>query len=792
MQSTPPGPRSSNAIPHRQKQFPRVLIHFEVFVPKKTIPLLLALLATPTLAATIDLHPGDSLSDALAAHANTPLTLQLHAGTYYLDQPLLLTPQDNNLTLIAAPNESATLSGSLPLHLTWTPYKNHILQATIPPTVTTMDQLFINNQPEPMARYPNFDASIPIFNGYAADALSTARVKTWADPVGGFIHALHSGRWGSMDFRITGKNPDGSLLTEGGWQINRPSPMHKQFRYVENIFEELDAPNEWFFNPATHTLYFYPPASLDLKTATVETVRLQTLIEFRGDSPDHPVHNIALQNITLTHAARTFMQTKEPLLRSDWCIARTGAILLTNTQDCTIKNCTLDNLGGNAIFVNNYNAHLTIDTCHIHAPGASAICFVGDPHAVRDPLFAYKATLPADQAPDLTPGPLTNNYPQDCLVTNCLIHDIGRTEKQVAGVNIDIAARITISHCSIYDTPRAGINIGDGCFGGNTIEFCDVFDTVLETGDHGSFNSWGRDRFWSPDRKLINARVAQNPALPLLDVIQPNTLTNNRFRCDHGWDIDLDDGSSNYLITHNVCLNGGLKLREGYDRHADNNILINNTLFAHVWLDHSHDTVTHNLFMRSYRPTGMPKSGDQWGAEVDHNFFTTSAALAKAQSLGLDAHSAAGDPEFLDPTTGNFQVADNSPALATGFHNFPMVFGVTDPTLRQLARTPIIPALTANDDIANPLEKPAFWLGATLKSVTTDAEVSATGLQEKSGVLLLEVPPDSPAAKLGLHKLDVILKADTIPIHTAADLLPLTPKSLTLMRNQSETKLELK
>ena len=62
-----------------------------------------------------------------------------------------------------------------------------------------------------------------------------------------------------------------------------------------------------------------------------------------------------------------------------------------------------------------------------------------------------------------------------------------------------MAASITVSHCSIYDMPRAGINIGDGCWGGHVIEFCDVFDTVKETGDHGSFNSWGRDRYWLPN-----------------------------------------------------------------------------------------------------------------------------------------------------------------------------------------------------------------------------------------------------------------------------------------------------
>ena len=51
---------------------------------------------------------------------------------------------------------------------------------------------------------------------------------------------------------------------------------------MENIFEELDAPGEWFLNSKTHTLYFYPPAGLDLKNAVVEATRLRTLVEFRG------------------------------------------------------------------------------------------------------------------------------------------------------------------------------------------------------------------------------------------------------------------------------------------------------------------------------------------------------------------------------------------------------------------------------------------------------------------------------------------------------------------------------
>ncbi|HVG01727.1 MAG TPA: hypothetical protein VM842_02510 [Nitrospira sp.] len=58
----------------------------------------------------------------------------------------------------------------------------------------------------------------------------------------------------------------------------------------------------------------------------------------------------------------------------------------------------------------------------------------------------------------------------------------------------------------------------------------------------------------------------------------PTTTTpsydDSQWRCDHGWDIDLDDGSTNNIITNNLLLHGGLNLREGFRRIVTNNILV--------------------------------------------------------------------------------------------------------------------------------------------------------------------------------------------------------------------------
>ena len=145
------------------------------------------------------------------------------------------------------------------------------------------------------------------------------------------MHAMHLHSWGDFSWRITGKSADGKLVYEGGWQNNRPAAMHRDYRYVENIFEELDAPGEWFLNPKTSTLYFYPPAGLDLVHATVEAVRLTHLIEFRG-SKAAPVRFVTLKGLTFRHAARTFMDNKEPVLLTDWTMYRGGALFFNGAR----------------------------------------------------------------------------------------------------------------------------------------------------------------------------------------------------------------------------------------------------------------------------------------------------------------------------------------------------------------------------------------------------------------------------------------------------------------------------
>jgi hypothetical protein len=737
--------------------------------------------------------PFASIEKALVEARKTKgsVVIKMLEGTYYLNRPIVFTPEDfpkgnETLTITNFNNRKVVISGSVPLKLKWKTYKNGIWQAKVIPNLV-FDQLFVNGKIQPMARYPNFNPKAQYYGGTAADAVSKERAARWKSPEGGYVHALHGSLWGDFHYLITGKNDQDEPTLEGGWQNNRRMAMHDKYRFVENVFEELDTVNEWFFDKEAKQLYYYPPKGLDINKAKFETPQMAHLFEFKG-SEKSPVKNIRIEELTLTQTLRTFMENKEPLLRSDWTIYRGGAVLYDGAVNCSLNNCTLKNLGGNAIFFNNYNRNCEVSGCLIFEIGASAFCFVGDPNAVRSPSFEYWQCVPLAQI-DRTPGPKTNNYPADCKVYDNLMFNLGMVEKQSAGVELSMCQSITVSHNTIYDVPRAGINVSEGTWGGHIIEYNDVFHTVQESGDHGSFNSWGRDRYWHPDKKRMDSIVETNFDLTLLDVVKPIILRNNRMRCDHGWDIDLDDGSSNYQIYNNLCLNGGIKLREGVNRLVENNIMINNTFHPHVWFRNGNDVFRRNIVSTDYQPVRI----DVWGKETDYNAFADSASLKSAWRRGTDKHSVCGREDFVNPQTGDFRLNKGSMALSIGFKNFAMnSFGVVSPRLKAMAKKVPLPTVIAlekahDDEIID-------FMGAKVKNLNTLGERSATGMEDTRGILVLEVAVKSVASRF-LQANDVILSFNSRKTNKLSDLLEARKSvvgdkaEMVIFRNQKEAKM---
>lgn len=693
---------------------------------------------------TVRLHKGQHIG---------PIIVLVHAGTHELAETLELTAADSGteaspVTYRAAPGELVTISGGRRLACHWQPYRDGIMQCELPADQRefAFSQLFVNGRRQILARYPNRDDSNPkaysgyilaagqiaddipdprpgpnddmLFSGGAPRGITvdpaTFTSKRWANPHQAVIHIFQAHYWGNLQWRL--KDVDWQNLRlwfgQGGqqmgakWAATPCEVNHRSRFFVENVFEELDAPGEWYFDRQTGVLYFLPPDDLDLETAVVEVPLLQQLTRFTGTADD-PVQHVTWDGFRFALTASTFLEPYAVPSFSDWAIHRGGAFFLEGARNCTIRDSFFDAVGGNAVFMNNYNRDNTVTGCRFTETGDSAICFVG----------SLETTVGTQR-----------NFSYQCRATDNLIHDCGVFGKQIAGVYISRAKRITAANNEIFRMPRAAICIGDGTWGGHHIEYNIMRDTCLETGDHGPFNAWGRDKFWC----LVQSHTPHTPQRShdagnvLADAMETVYVRYNFCQEQAGWGIDMDDGASNYVISHNLCLGVSVKLREGAYRTIENNIWVHpaNSPCFHVGNDDNHDRYVRNIcvmrvgamkaeddlnfemghgFGELYTLI-FPPAQEPWLAEIDDNCFYSDLgefvarvnprptdesnssssegrkySLAEWQALGFDRHSVFADPLFIDPKNGDYRVHSDSPALTLGFENFPMnLWGLTD------------------------------------------------------------------------------------------------------------------
>ncbi len=696
-----------------------------------------------------------------------PIHVWIRGGIYYLSEPLIFDSCDSGT--FQAPvsysnydGEKVIISGGFRVTSGWSTYSGNIMKTSIGAN-KSIDLLFLNGIQQVMARYPNFDSSKIYLDGYASDAISPSRAVRWANCSTGYIRALHSSMWGGNDYKITGKDANNNIKYTWVGDNNRGNGMHNNYRMVENIFEELDSPGEWFYNKDSGDLYFYPPDGIDLVNSTVELACLEELIKVTGTS-SNKVRNLTFSGFTFTHVKRTlFSRRYEGLLRGDWAVARAGAIYIQDAENVTIKNCKFDQVGGNGIFISGYNRDHLIENNIFINTGATCVQVVGLMSACRYPSTWSRHRT---DIADMNAGPLTGDYPKNIIISSNYMFNVGRYEKQSAGVNISISEGVTVQHNTIHRSPRSGININDGTFGGHIIAYNDIFDCVRESGDHGPFNSWGRDRFWSYLEFDTNGnKGAAKYPYRQLDAWKTIIIRNNRFHYSsvHEWGIDLDDGSTNYKIYNNLCLNTGFKLREGFDRHVYNNIIVNERANIHCTYEDANNNVERNVIING-SPIALANSSASrevaGHSKFDHNIYWNYGGQVSLPSdwkyCGFDNNSVIADPMFRNPAANDYTITNTAVLHQSGFVNFSMdQFGKPGCT----TPSPInIGGFTLTNDSET-------FMGAKIISLDAGAQ-SVAGLPDLNGVFFSAVPSDSDAYKQGFRTNDVIRSVNGTNITT--------------------------
>ena len=644
-----------------------------------------------------------------------PITVLVRGGTYYLSEPLVFGPEDSGtdlqpITYAAYPGEKPTISGGVKLEAKWKRYRDGIMKCSVPAGMD-FNQLFINGKRQMRARYPNFDPEKPLVGegGYlnttdAGDRQftydpETFTKKRWSKPTDAIVHIFPGSYWNNFQYRVKSIDWDRHLikLGEGGWQTALLDNPHDFFGtalskgshfFIDNVFEELDAPGEWYLDTEESVLYYKPAAGLDLARARVEVGLLKRLIEVKG-SRQKPVRHLHFEGFRFAHTRATFMDNYITPSTGDWGIHRGGAVYMEGVEDCAVENCFFDAVGGNALYIDHHARRIRVYGNTFAYTGDSAVCLVGKSHVIEGgnmpcPFCGAKSYWSF--------GPDPEDYPAYCLISNNLMHHIGVYGKQTAGVFMAIALKNTISHNHIHHMPRAAICINDPFWGGHIIEYNNVHETVLETNDHGTFNSWGRGHYWCVGH--YGAGVYHDPGDVKRDakfttIYRYNFIREKVTEAQHlaygssNMGIDMDDGSANFHLYNNLVIGAGVQNRDGSHRIIENNIFINPNrgISYHVGYTNSGDKFVRNIVVQNSDFTFfyilLQTDEAPWVDEMDYNVFSGTSEFSSAaknfkewQELGFDRHSVFADPMFVDLANGDYRVKEGSPALKLGFKNF--------------------------------------------------------------------------------------------------------------------------
>lgn len=145
---------------------------------------------------------------------------------------------------------------------------------------------------------------------YDGLVLSDAKYAGYKNPQDIQIHTASGWKSYLLNVEEIFADADGSrfkLPTESFSECTDPENQHRIYPgwhvWIENAFEELDEPGEFYYDRAAEKIYYYPREDEAIETAQVQAASLEKLISINGANYAEQAENITFEGITLAHAA---------------------------------------------------------------------------------------------------------------------------------------------------------------------------------------------------------------------------------------------------------------------------------------------------------------------------------------------------------------------------------------------------------------------------------------------------------------------------------------------------------
>jgi hypothetical protein len=530
-------------------------------------------------------HPVATLQRALAlSRESHDHKIVLQSGIYRLAEPLRLTAADSgtpghDLVFAAGPGAHPILSGSVRIeHWRQIDQSKNLWAAPVPDSVANSRQLYIDGirATRTRGRVPVSLSEAP--TGYTASDNTMAGWKNQSDiefvyTGGNSIWSEHSEGLGSWtEPRCPIESISGTTITmaqpcwnnstkrvmlPGGVRTaNLVGPMSvgKSPEYVENAFELLGTPGQWYLDRPAHTVYYVPRPGEDLKIADVEMPVLESLVEGMGTAAA-PIHNVVFSGLQFSYATWLGPSSKEGFSEIQANYQVTGPDGYSRQALCDLVPGGACPYGawtqapGNLRFTFAHDVQFLNDN-FIHL-GAAGLAF-GD-GAQRDIVQGCIFTDISGNGVQLggvdTPLALLDQFTAENRIVNNLFRNVGAEYRGGIAIVVGYARNTLVAHNQIDQTPYAAISIGWGGWpdkikqagqannsSGNVVRDNLIHDFMLVLSDGGGIYTQGLTGKSLADGEKVTGNVIYN-------------------QYSSGHEIYTDNGSSMITISGNVMFN---------------------------------------------------------------------------------------------------------------------------------------------------------------------------------------------------------------------------------------------
>lgn len=443
---------------------------------------------------------------------------------------------------------------------------------------------------------------------------------------------------------------DSSIYITGRGMVSWIPIDEKSRYYIENYWEALDSPGEWFLSRDGY-LYYIPVEGETIENTECIVPVLDKFIMISGDeSTGEKVEHIHFKNLSFQVSGYKTPARGNGAGQAASSIDAT--VMVDFAKDIEFSNCEIAHTGLYAIWFRRACSGSTVRHCHLHDLGAGGVK-IGE------------TGIRADSA-ELT---------KFITVYNNIIQHGGYVFPDAVGVIIFQGSDNTVTHNDIADFRYSGVSVG-WVWG-------------------YSFSPSKRNRIaFNHIHHLGWGELCDMGGVYTLGDSEGTVVHNNVIHDIYSFDygargLYTDEGSTGIVMENNLvyyCKDDGFHQHYGKENIIRNNIFAFNILSQvglsrpepHLSFSFVHNIVYSdkgNLFSDTYVKNSWTKANTHLDFNCYQDLRTPNPvfygmSFAGWQKAGKDLHSVVADPLFVDPHNLDFHFKSRKVAKKIGFAPF--------------------------------------------------------------------------------------------------------------------------